>query len=52
MHVGIGVDLVDVAGAAFLWEWECESSLGWIGGPVRVDLVRFFCLEFETDMVW
>ena len=48
----VGVDLVDVAGAAFLWDWESESSLGWIGGPVRVDLVRFFCLEFETDMVW
>jgi hypothetical protein len=45
-----GVNLVDVAGAAFLWEWESESGVCWIGGPVRVDLVFFFCLEFEADM--
>jgi hypothetical protein len=48
----VGVNLVDVAGAAFLWDWESKSGMGWIGGPVRVDLVRFFCLEFEMDMVW
>ena len=45
----VGVNLVDVGGAAFLWDWESESSVGWIGGPVRVDLV-FFGLEFEVNM--
>ena len=47
----VGVNLVDVAGAASLWDWESKSSVGWIGSPVRVDCV-FFCLEFEAEMGW
>ena len=46
----VGVNLVDVGGAVFLWDWESESSMGWIGSPVQVDLVFFFGLEFEVDM--
>ena len=46
----IGVNLVDVAGAAFLWDWESESGVGWIDSSVQVDLVIFFGLEFEVDM--
>ena len=37
----VGVNLVDVAGAAFLWDWESESGVGWIDGSVLVDLVIF-----------
>ena len=46
----VGVNLVDVAGAAFLWDWESKSGVGWIDSSVWVDLVFFFGLEFEVDM--
>ena len=32
--------------AAFLWDWECESDVGWIGCFGPVDLV----LEVEAGM--